>query len=108
MRWMVLVLLFALAAPARAETPAVQQSARFDYHKLGVGLLIAGGALIVVGGVFVGLAANANAGILDNHQYHADLASQRDGFEATDTALFAVGAGAMVTGLVFVFDGPRR
>jgi hypothetical protein len=105
---MAIFLVLALATPARAELPTVQKPApAFSYRKLGVGLLIAGGALVALGGVFVGLAADANAGALDNHQYHPDRAADRDHFAATDTALFTVGAGALVTGLIFLFDGPR-
>ena len=101
MRSLVLLTALALATPAHAE-------AHYEYRKLGVGLLIAGAALVVVGGVFVGLAANANSGVLDNHQYHPDLAAQRDGFQATDTVMFVAGGGAIASGLVFTLDGTRR
>jgi hypothetical protein len=106
-RWTAILLALALAAPARAELPTVQKPASFSYRKLGVGLLIGGAVLVALGGVFVGLAADANSSALDNGQFHPNRAADRDHFQATHTALFTVGAGALVTGLIFVLDGPR-
>jgi hypothetical protein len=106
-----LILVFALACSSLAvadPTPALPPSesqvarARRD-RRIGIGLLIGAGAFAALGIVFVGLAKNANDGILTNQTYHPDAQDRRDHFQATDTAFFIAAGLTFASGMVFTF-----
>jgi tetratricopeptide (TPR) repeat protein len=73
----------------------------------GIALMGTGGALLIAGGVFVGLAYAANGNAGQNGQYQPGQIAARNTYEALDVAAFAVGGAAAVTGAILYALGRR-
>lgn len=74
----------------------------------GAALLGAGGGLVALGAVFVGLAASANGDIKGaGGVYDPSAEDRRNSFQAADIAFFAVGGAALASGLTLYLVGRR-
>jgi tetratricopeptide (TPR) repeat protein len=75
----------------------------------GIALLASGGALLVAGAIFVGMAKLANDDIENPGDGVFDPSAQdrRNTFQALDAVFFAVGGAAAVTGLTLYLIGRR-
>jgi hypothetical protein len=95
----------ALAAPARGESDATawKPAPPPRFRKAAIGLLVGGGACLVLGATFVGLAAKANNDALAGMKYHPDSDDARTNYQIADGVFFFTGGVAMVSGLVLLW-----
>jgi hypothetical protein len=110
MRSIVCATVLALAAPAFAEPrPAPLKATEDDrtarmHRKIGIGFLAGAVTATALGGLFVGLAKNANDDALANNVYDPSAVDRRNAFQTLEAVTFGLGVGCLATGLVFYFD----
>lgn len=75
----------------------------------GIGVASGGVALLALGGVFVGLASQANGQVLTSDgRFSASAEDRRDNYQIANVVCFAVGGAAFVTGVVLWVVGRRE
>lgn len=83
------------AMPLRRRNPRQRNAA--------IGLLIGSAVCLTLGGVFVGLAYNANKDATANMTYHPTQEDKRVDYQVADGFLLGVGAAAGISGLVLLW-----
>jgi hypothetical protein len=70
---------------------------------LALGLLIGGGACLVLGAVFTGLAAQANSDAIAGMKYHPSSEDTRTNYQIAGGAFYIAGGAAAISGVVLLW-----